>query len=272
MIMETLKEIIVIAGAPRSGTSWLAQIIDSCPSVRHRFQPIFSYAFKNAVSLESTKDEFNQFFTGIYNSDDEFMCRTKEKNEGIYPTFSKNESPEVLAFKNVRYHYLLEKMLKNFSNLKVVGIVRHPCATINSWITTPREFPSDADPMKEWQYAECRNTGPEEYWGFEKWKEVSFLFLKLKEKFPDQFYLLRYNDLVDDSIETTKDLFKFLNLDYSNLTNDFLISCHEKHDENSYSVFKDKSVKEKWKGELCEEIQDGILKSIKGTELEDFLI
>jgi hypothetical protein len=269
--MKTPKEIIVIAGAPRSGTSWLAQIIDSCPNVRHRFQPIFSYAFKNAVNQDSTKDDFNQFFTGIYNSDDEFMCRIKEIKEGIYPTFSKNESPKVLAFKNVRYHYLLEKMLQYFDNLKVVGIVRHPCAVINSWITTPREFPADDDPMKEWRYAECRNTGPEEYWGFEKWKEVSFLFLDLKEKFPEQFYLLKYSDLVDDSIKITKEMFKFLNLEYSDQTNDFLIASHEKHDENSYSVFKDKSVKVKWKGELCEEIQEGIIKDVEGSKLKDFL-
>ncbi|MCK4365545.1 MAG: sulfotransferase [Thermoplasmatales archaeon] len=265
------KRVIVIAGVPRSGTSWLSQIIDSNPNVCHRYQPIFSYAFKNAVNLDSSKQEYNKFFRDIYDSQDEFLCRTKEKKEGIYPIFSKVETLEVLTFKNVRYHFLLEKMLQFFDNLNVVGIVRHPCAVINSWITTPKEFPSDADPIKEWQYGRCRNTGPEEYWGFEKWREIAYLFRRLQEKFPDQFYLIRYNDLVDDSIKTTKELFKFLNLEYSNQTNDFLISCHKKHDENSYSVFKDKSVKVKWKGELCEEIQVDIFKNIKGSKLEDFL-
>ena len=61
--MENPKEIIAIAGAPRSGTSWLAQIIDSSPNVRHRFQPIFSYAFKNAVNQHSTKEDFSEDFS-----------------------------------------------------------------------------------------------------------------------------------------------------------------------------------------------------------------
>ena len=38
--------IISIHGVPRSGTSWLGQILDSSPKVRYKFQPLFSYAFK----------------------------------------------------------------------------------------------------------------------------------------------------------------------------------------------------------------------------------
>lgn len=266
------EQIIAIAGVPRSGTSWLGQIIDSNPQVRYRYQPIFSYAFKDAVDEDSSKEEYIQFFYDIYKSRDDFLCQKDKKEKGLYPHFDKVEKPSVLAFKNVRYHYLLEDMLQYFDNLKVVGIVRHPCGVINSWLTTPKEFPADADPMEEWRYGECRNTGPEEYWGFEKWKEVANFFLRLKEGYTGKFYLLKYAKLVENPVQNTQELFHFLGLGYTDQTHEFLLSCHERHDKDNYSVYKDKSVREKWRWQLDERIQEEIISEIKGTKLETFLI
>jgi len=265
------KKVVVIAGAPRSGTSWLAQILDSSPNTRYRHQPIFSYAFKNAVSLESLKEDYIKFFEGIYASRDEFLCRTQEREKGIYPTFSKNKSQEFLVFKNVRYHYLLEKMLQFFNDLKITGIVRHPCGVINSWLTTAKEFPPNANPIKEWRYGKCRNTGPEEYWGFEKWKEVAYIFLKLEEEYPNQFLLQKYSELVNNPFKETKKIFDFFEVEYNDQTNNYLIECNAKHMDDCYATFKDKKVKDKWQWELDKKIQKEIIDELKGTELEVFL-
>ncbi len=267
------SRVVAIVGAPRSGTSWLGQIIDSCPNVRYRYQPIFSYAFKDAVDEDSSPEEYQEFFEGIYKSEDDFLCQKERKERGIYPVFkNKNEEPDVLAFKMVRYHHLVPDMIEYFDFLKGVGIIRHPCAVINSWLSTPKEFPDDAEPKEEWRHAECRNEGnPEEFWGFEAWKEVSDIYMELEERHPDQFTILRYEDLVDDPIEKTRGLYDFLDITYTDQTEDFLKKSQQEHEEDPYAVYKDKKVKKKWRWELDEDIKDEILEELENTRFERFL-
>ena len=257
---------------PRSGTSWLGQIVDSSPQVRFRLSPLFSYAFKNAVDEHSSKDEYERVFQGAYESDDVFMCRTKERKAGQYPIFEyKDDYPEFLAIKMTRFHNLISRMLELFENLKMVSLVRHPCGAIHSWLTTSNEFPQDADPLQEWRTGACRKTRPEEFWGFEDWKSVTRLHMDLEEKFPDRFIILQYETLDNHPIPETKKLFDFLGLEYTEQTDRFLKACHQQHDEDSYAVFKDPSVQDQWKKELDPVIQAEIIDEIKNTDLARFL-
>lgn len=266
-------EIIGIVGVPRSGTSWLGQIIDSSPEVRYRFQPLFSYAFKDAVDEGSTREEYREFFKGIYESDNDFLCQRERKEKGIYPTFDeKKEKPDVLAFKMVRYHHLVPDMLDYFDDLKGLGIVRHPCAVINSWLSTPKEFPEEADPMEEWCHGECRNEGhPEEFWGFEAWKEVAEIYMEQEKKHPEQFSIVGYEELVEDPLERTEEIYDFLDSPFTDQTKDFLKKSHQKHEDDPYAVYKDKKVKKKWRWELDDEIKRDILDKLEGTKFERFL-
>jgi hypothetical protein len=59
------------------------------------------------------------------------------------------------------------------------------------------------------------------FFGYEKWKEVFFLFLNLKENDPDRFYLLNYVDLLKNKELVTKQLFNFCDLKLANQTIDF---------------------------------------------------
>jgi len=267
------KHIVVIAGVPRSGTSWLGQIIDSSPEVAYRFQPIFSYAFKNAVNIDSPKEDYKRFFNGIYESTDEFLLQTDKRKAGLYPVFKKKKvNPEYLAFKTCRYQYLLIKMLHYFKNLKLIGIIRHPCGTINSWLKNPQEFPQDADSWKEWRFGSCRNEGrEEEFFGFYKWKEVAHLYLDLKDKFPDRVYILTYEELVNRSISVSKNIFDFIGLEFTEQTNSFLVNCHSVNKESPFSVFKNKSVKDSWKKELDSYILNEIIQDLRDTKLAKFL-
>jgi hypothetical protein len=162
-------------------------------------------------------------------------------------------------------------MINFFGNLKMVAIVRHPCGSINSWLTTPGEFPKDADPMKEWRYGYCRKTGLEEFWGFEDWKNVTRLHMNLERQFPDQFIIQRYEALVENFIEETKRIFEFLGLEYTQQTDNFLKTSRSRHDDDSYAVFKDPKVKDRWKWELNEQIQKEIILEVENSELRRFL-
>lgn len=266
------KKIVVIVGMPRSGTSWLSQILDSSPQTRFKLSPIFSYAFKNAVNENSSKQDFQRLFEGVYETENEFLDQKSKREKGEYPNFeTKDKEPEYLVIKMTRFHNLLEKMLSLFQNLSVVSIVRNPCGAINSWLTTPGEFPTDANPVKEWRTGSCRKTAPEEFWGFDDWKRVTNLHLQLKNQYPSQFYLLKYENLVDDVLTETDKLFEFLGLSVEEQTKEFLVQSQANHSKDSYAVFKSPKVKTRWQDELLPEIRDTIIWEIKSTELEVFL-
>lgn len=266
------EKVVVIAGVPRSGTSWVGQIIDSSPRTAYRFQPLFSYAFKDAVGADSSKEDFRKFFEGIYTSTDAFLLQADKREEGLYPTFRKIENPEYLAFKTCRYQYLLDRMLRYSKNLKLLAVVRHPCAVINSWLRNPTEFPRDADPWAEWRTGACKNLGKtENFFGFYKWKEVTHLYLDLAEKYPQQVRIVQYENMVDAPITMAQGIFDFLGLVFFEQTRSFVESCHSVHMESPYAVFKDKSVRDKWQFELDRYIAEEIIRDLADMRLERFL-
>ena len=266
------EEIIVIIGMPRSGTSWLSQIFDSSPQVRFRLSPLFSYEFKNYLDEASSKEEWEHVFRGAYQSNNDFMNQTERREAGHYPVFERKDSnPKYLVIKDTRFHNLTERMFVLFDNLKMVGIVRHPCGAIHSWLTAQGEFPQDADPMEEWRTGNCRKTGYGEFWGFEDWKKVTQHHLRLERNTPDRFIIQRYEDLVENPIGETRKLFRFFGLRYTKQTEAFLKRSQKFHADNEYAVFKSPAVRDRWCTELQPEIQQAIIEDIKDTDLERFL-
>ena len=110
---------------PRSGTSWASQIFDSCPSVRFRLSPLFSYEFKNQLNEKSSRDEWLQLLRKAYNSSNDFMNQTERRTRGQYPIFAnKSEKPPVLVVKDTRFHNLTIPMIRELDDLKVIAVVR----------------------------------------------------------------------------------------------------------------------------------------------------
>jgi hypothetical protein len=265
--------IVSIHGVPRSGTSWLGQIFNSHPAVAYRYQPLFAYRFKDRIGRDSTRGAIHRFLKALFEEEqDPFLHNLKEQADGRYPRFQKSPSAELFVMKMVRYHHLLEKLFANIAQLKIIGIVRHPCAVINSWISAPREFDPSWDPLKEWRYAALKNKGRiEEFFGFVKWQEVADLFIRMQHLYPDRFHLLRYEDLVDDPWAVTTRLFTFAGLELTPQTLDFLNRCHQEHNPDPYSVFRAKTVKTKWRHELDATIIDTIHNELNNTPLAIFL-
>ena len=266
------EQIAFLMGMPRSGTSWLSQIVDSSPEVRFRLSPLFSYAFKNAVNERSSRVEWEDVLRGAYLIEDRFMAQTCQREAGRYPVFAeKADSPPVLVVKDTRYHNLLERILSLFENSRLVAIARHPCGAIHSWLTTPKEFPQGADPLKEWRSGACRKTAPEEFWGFEDWKIATRLHLDLMRRHPGRVHFMRYEALVEDAFAETRRLFDFLGLRWSRQTEAFLSESQSRHEEHTHAVFKRPDVKDRWRRELDPVIQNEIRKDLEGSDLARFL-
>src|SRR5690606_12113388 len=148
-----------IHSVPRSGSTWLGSIFNSHPQVVFRYQPLFSYAFKGALTPQSSEAEITDFFKQIANSNDDFINQKEGIGKGIIPKFSKNHQPTHICYKEVRYHHILSNLLKKDEEIKVIGLVRNPLAVIHSWLNAPKEFKKELGWKieEEWQFAPKKN-------------------------------------------------------------------------------------------------------------------
>lgn len=257
---------IALFGAPRSGTSWLGQLFNSSPNVAYRFQPLFSYAFKGRLTEHSTPDEIQSFHNDLLDTDDDFVLQRRNisgKDEGL--RFKKEEITH-LVWKEVRYHHIIENLLST-TDTKVIGIVRHPCAVINSWLNAPKEFDPQWDPLEEWRFAKKKNADKrEEYNGYEKWKEVAFLYKMIGERYPHRCRIVTYEQLNGRTHETIQELFDFCAIPRNEQTELFIKESKSRNDTDPYGVFKKQKRIDDWKGSLLREIESEILED-EGYEI-----
>ncbi len=271
--MKIVNPVIGIHAVPRSGTSWLAQLFNAHPDVAVKFQPLFSYAFKNYLSLSSTAQDIDTFLDKIYRSDDYFINMKDPEIHKNYPVFQKNNQPKHLCFKHVRYHYLIEHFLQNHSSIKFILLIRNPLSVLASWYRAPREFNPSWDFQKEWRQARLKNQErKEEYFGFEKWKEAAELFLALQQKYPDRVVVLKYIELLNHTEQTIRELFRFAGITYHSQVNSFIQASKSRSDNDPNSVYKQKDKKDNdWETVLPKNIIFEVIQELKGTVLEQFL-
>ena len=86
-----------------------------------------------------------------------------------------------------------------------------------------------------------------------------------------QFIIIKYEELVKNTINNTKKLFDFLDLPYTSQTEQFIKKSHQRHNHDPYSVYKSKKVKDRWKRQLDKKIKSEILEELKDTKFERFL-
>lgn len=266
------ERLAAITGMPRSGTSWIGQIVDSSPDVRYRMSPLFSYEFKNQIRQGATRDDWLEVLRGSYVSADDFMNQTTRRKAGEYPSFAcKQANPELLVIKYNRFQNLTEEMLELLPEMKVLAVVRHPCGAMHSWLTAAKEFPTDADPLEHWRSGAAKKSGFGDVFGFDDWCWVTRLHLRLASEHPRQFRLVRYERFVDDAENETRALFEWLGLEYTDQTATFLGRSQSTSVSGDYSVFRPPAVKDRWRSELQPQIRDAILSDLEGTDLAQFL-
>jgi len=181
------ERLAAITGMARSGTSWIGQIVDSSPEVRYRMSPLFSYEFKNRIREGATRTDWEEVLRGAYVSENEFMNQTTRRNAGEYPTFAtKQPNPSVLVIKYNRFQNLTEEMIELLPEMKVLAVVRHPCGAMHSWLTAPKEFPPDAEPLEHWRSGAAKKSDYGDFFGFDDWCWVTRLHLRLARERPDQ--------------------------------------------------------------------------------------
>lgn len=264
-------QFIWICGMPRSGTSWLSQIFESHPNVRFRLEPLFSYSYKDRIDVTSSRDAILQFFQESYNNfTDEFMLQLDKRVLGDYPIFSENERPEYYVQKYTRYHNLVDHLAEMVPEIKFIYIVRDPRASISSWLSAKKEFPSSDDRLKYWRNGLNRKKSVEEFWGFDDWITLTKKYMQKAKYKPGQFLVVRYEDLLENPVSEVLKMFKFVGLNgIPESSKSFINESRTESRLSEYAVFKDASKqKGKWRKTLEESIQNEILNELKQSHPE----
>lgn len=238
---------VALHGAPRSGTTWLGQILNSSPHVRYAYQPLFSYAFKGFLNEHSDGARIEEFFERIKMSDDAFINQRDPVIHRHARHFAKSDITHVV-YKEVRYHHILDNLLSRAPRVRVLGLYRHPCAVLSSWRNAAREFDPAWDFETEWQRAEKKNRGRvEEFYGYLRWKELLRLFLDLRRRYPDRFQLVYYLDLVQYTSRVVEEIFAFLGLEVEEATREFILESTSREDADPYSVYRSRRSDDAWR-------------------------
>jgi len=264
---------VAVHGVPRSGTTWVGEILNSSPNVIYKYQPLFAYALKGFLTPNSTPAEIDAFFSRLVTTQDEFMDQVAAREAGKLPSFTKS-TPTHVVYKEVRYHGILTNLLQRAPDVRLIAVIRNPLATLNSWLRAPREFRQDLgwSVAAEWRAAPSKNLDrPEEYNGYERWKEATRLFLRLEAQFPDRVHLLRYSALVNNTSVEVERLFTFCGLSVTEQTLAFLTASTTQMVGDAYAVYRSQQTDDRWRTELDPEIVAAVCDDLKTDQLSIFL-
>lgn len=264
---------VAIHGVPRSGTSWIGEIFNSSPHTIYRFQPLFSYALKDFLTDTSTRKDVNKFFRRLEDIQDDFISQSAKRSSGDFPQFNKHRITHVI-YKEVRYMNILFNLMLRAQDVYLCAVIRNPLSVINSWLKAPREFRADLgwSELEEWRYAPKKNLNkPEEFNGYEKWKESTLLFHQLKRQYPCRVHLLNYASFLSDRLGRTTEMFTSIGLPLTDSTKRFLELSSNQPNNDPYSVYRQNHSDNKWKEELNPIIADQIISDVEGTDLQRYI-
>lgn len=263
---------IAIHSVPRSGSTWLGELFNSSYASKYCYQPIFSYALKDFLTPNSTKERIDDFFRLCLETDDEFVCQTGRRKAGILPTFEKRGEVTHVVYKEVRYINLLENLLDKCSSVRLICLIRNPLAVLSSWFAAPREFDPSWSRSTEWFLAESKNRGrAEEFYGLKRWVDSGRVFHSLLERYPRRVRIVRYSDLLSQTSATIDQLFEFASLKRDDQTDRFVSDSRSTEVDDTYSVFRMRPSDERWKDTLDRDIVSEVRRYLRGDPLASYL-
>ena len=274
MVKDSSQSFVIIQSVPRSGSSWLGQILNSCPRVTYRYQPLHSYTFAPLIDENSNEEEVHDFFDALARSDDPYinMCFGYRPGGVELPKFDKH-IPWRIAYKETHDFGAAVNALSACNHVMMIGLVRNPIDTLDSWFRTPSEFNPSWQIDDEWWDASAKNA---EYrgnlFGLKHWIETTRRMVSLNE-INERFRLVRYEELLEKPAFVVQNLFDWLGIPLEEQTLDFLSrSTNESvESDNSYSIFRDSQYLTSRGRRLPRAIQDQIVEIVRDAGLIEFL-
>lgn len=185
------KKIILVNGVPRSGTSAVGAMLGSGENCAYRFQPMFSYLYREISHHFKGRDGLRHLISKLESCNDSFILNGMV--ESLHPQQKKDSHAEFMIIKHVRYHEYLFDWLKN-SNVTLLCLIRDPRACIYSQISIKEEWKADFSEESDWLNARHINNKRYEYFGFYGWLRFLYITERLKAEYPDRVQILKYEN------------------------------------------------------------------------------
>ena len=190
------KRVIFICGMPRSGSTLVEQILSSHNQVLATGENNFLSNIFNKYYLNKNELKKNKIISDI-------------KNEGANPQleyFLNN------SIKNSSYKIFTDKTLQNFYWIGYIKLFFPNSVIIN----TEREIKDNAFSIYKNSFNKSMGWTSDEKDIVDYFRVYKDIMNFWKFKIPNFIYTLRYENLVNDSLQETKNLLKFCDLEFDN--------------------------------------------------------
>ncbi|WP_199610870.1 sulfotransferase [Flocculibacter collagenilyticus] len=292
---------IALLGMPRSGTTWVAKAIDSHPktyylhepdSIRRlnvpqivnsdeaiHYQSELQTFLNNIESVNSLKvkgrlpyfpkqylNSFQLNFNRMSTFAAKSLGRVSAKFTDTAPMLFKPKN-HVTFWKSIESMGRVAALAKAKPDLKIVMLVRHPCAVINSEIKgeASNKFSSHTHIYENWGLFEKilgADIAKEHELTIDKIKAMEpverlawrwLIYYKQLEKSSEleNCKMFHYEELCNDPLNNFTEVFNFLGLPYDEQVKAYLHESTSSHSESYYSTSKDpKKAAHSWKQKL----------------------
>ncbi len=272
-----MKKLILATGAHRSGSTWTGRIISSAPGVRYIHEP-FNQRRENSPLI--------YWFEYLSeNTDKKHQEKVKSYIESYYSISLKTTINRALRISSHKhfYHFMVDlkkriadrtliedpiaimsaEWLYNSMNCDVVISIRHPAAFIASLKVKKWEFDfnnylnQDAlmkrylvyyyDEIRE--YSNNKKNIIEQ--GILLWNTIYATIHQYKEKYQNEWYFVRHEDLSNDPLIEFKNMFDYLNLEFHESVKDEIINSSTAKNESDLKRNSKENIFN-WKNRLSE--------------------
>jgi len=137
------KDSIIIIGSPRTGTTWIMEILNNLPQYTTIFEPLHPIWFPRVKELKlsmrhyETADSDNgllyDYLHKVFNGE---VTSQRPRYRLTFANILKRVTAKKLIVKFVRANRLVPWIVNNYNLRAVIFITRHPCATISSQFRT----------------------------------------------------------------------------------------------------------------------------------------
>ncbi|KYK31987.1 MAG: hypothetical protein AYK22_00055 [Thermoplasmatales archaeon SG8-52-3] len=142
-----IKDTVLVAGSPRSGTTWITELLAYLPKYTYIFEPlnpvwnpeIFKIGFSSRMYIsKNTKwNEGKNYLLDVFTGKTSNLPIKGSISKSIIPGFSLNKFfhfllGNKLIIKSTNMNRMLSWINNNFQLRDIVLIIRHPCACIAS--------------------------------------------------------------------------------------------------------------------------------------------
>ncbi|MEB3831300.1 sulfotransferase [Phormidium sp. CCY1219] len=262
-ITTASKPPIYIVGLPRTGTTWLASILNTTPGIKHLHEPF------NAINVPEAVPHALQYMR----ADDKnpaFYRLCRQAFSGHSPrdcvTYKRSPVYKILPWwpgrvmvKDVHSYLALDWIDQHFNPVAIL-VMRHPCAFAYSWFRLYGQFGKSLEKVIEqpklmndylYPFEEQLNKA-EGFW--EKigvfWGATYYVMLQQQQKHSDWIWV-KHESLCQDPLGEYQNLFKRLDLPWTSQTERRLQQSTTKHSTQPYVPQRITSQEpQKWKNQL----------------------